>query len=168
MTIFESWHSSKAFGRQLELPLLASMGRILAVLSSVYLVIRFLDLHRRGALRLVLENRFESYMFALEVALMLLPALLLFRAHVRFRPAALYWCAVGIIFSFVTNRLNVSLTGMEASSGVRYIPKWTEVVVTLSIVAAGFAVFRLAAKHLPVFEEEHDEDSNGRALARVA
>jgi Ni/Fe-hydrogenase subunit HybB-like protein len=167
MTIFESWHSSKAFGRHLELPLLASMARILAVLSSVYLVIRFLDLHRRGALRLVLENRFESYMFALEIALMLLPALLLFRAHVRFRPAALYWCAVGIIFSFVTNRLNVSLTGMEASSGVRYIPKWTEIVVTLSIVAAGFAVFRLAAKHLPVFEAEH-EDSKGRALARVA
>ena len=168
MTIFESWHSSKAFGRHLELPLLASMARILAVLSSVYLVIRFLDLHRRGALRLVLENRFESYMFALEIALMMLPALLLFRAHVRFRPAALYWCAVGIIFSFVTNRLNVSLTGMEASSGVRYIPKWTEIVVTLSIVAAGFAVFRLAAKHLPVFEAEHEEDSKGRALARVA
>ena len=32
MTIFESWHSSRAFGRALELPLLASMGRVLAVL----------------------------------------------------------------------------------------------------------------------------------------
>src|SRR5215472_14622908 len=30
MTIFESWHSSRAFGRALELPLLASMGRVLA------------------------------------------------------------------------------------------------------------------------------------------
>ena len=34
MTIFESWHSSRAFGRALELPLLASMGRVLAVLMS--------------------------------------------------------------------------------------------------------------------------------------
>jgi Ni/Fe-hydrogenase subunit HybB-like protein len=34
MTIFESWHSSRAFGRALELPLLASMGRVLAVLLS--------------------------------------------------------------------------------------------------------------------------------------
>ena len=41
---------------------------------------------------------------------------------------------------------------MEASSGVTYIPKWTEVAVTFSIIAAGFAIFRLAAKHLPVFE----------------
>lgn len=168
MTIFESWHSSRAFGRRLELPLLASMARILAVLSTVYLVIRFLDLHRRGALRFALENRLESYMFGLEIALMLLPALLLYREHVRQRPAALYWCAVGILFSFVTNRLNVSLTGMEASSGTHYIPKWTEVAVTLSIVAAGFAIFRLAAKYLPIFVEEHEEDSEGRTLARVA
>ena len=168
MTIFESWHSSKAFGRRLELPLLAGIARILAVLSSVYLVIRFLDLHRRGALPLLLENRLESYMFALEIVLMLLPAMLLFRAHVRFRPAALYWCAVGIIFSFVTNRLNVSLTGMEASSGAHYIPKWTEVAVTLSIVAAGIAIFRLAARHLPVFQAENGEYGEGRSLARVA
>src|SRR5271169_5515315 len=47
MTIFESWHSSRAFGRALELPLLASMGRVLAVVLSVYLWIRFLDLSHR-------------------------------------------------------------------------------------------------------------------------
>ena len=41
MTIFESWHSSRAFGRALELPLLASMGRVLAVICSVYLWVRF-------------------------------------------------------------------------------------------------------------------------------
>ena len=50
MTIFESWHSSRAFGRALELPLLASMGRVLAVVMSVYLWIRFLDLIHRDAL----------------------------------------------------------------------------------------------------------------------
>jgi Ni/Fe-hydrogenase subunit HybB-like protein len=170
MTIFESWHSSRAFGRHLELPLLSSIARVLAVLSSAYLMLRFMDLKRRNAFGYILENRIESYMFALEIALMLLPVLLLFRSHIRLRPRALYWCAVSIIFSFVTNRLNVSLTGMEASSGTRYIPKWTEVIVTLSIVAAGFAIFRFAARHLPVFEEEEEreERARGRTFARVA
>jgi Ni/Fe-hydrogenase subunit HybB-like protein len=169
MTIFESWHSSRAFGRALELPLLAGMGRVLAVLSSVYLVLRFLDLHRRGALRHVVENRIESYLFCLEIALMLLPALLLLRAHVRQRPRALYTCAVLVIFSFLANRLNVSLTGMEAASGTQYLPKWTEVMVTLSIVAIGFAIFRLAVKHLPIFEEEGErEPEERRELVRVA
>src|SRR5689334_17290914 len=69
MTIFESWHSSKAFGRALELPLLASMGRVLAVLMSVYLWLRFLDLHHRGALALLTQNRTETWLFALEIAL---------------------------------------------------------------------------------------------------
>jgi Ni/Fe-hydrogenase subunit HybB-like protein len=51
---------------------------------------------------------------------------------------------------------------MEASSGVTYIPKWTEVAVTFSIIAAGFAIFRLAAKHLPVFEAaEHEAAAAG-------
>jgi Ni/Fe-hydrogenase subunit HybB-like protein len=168
MTIFESWHSSRAFGRQLELPLLASMGRVLAVLSSFYLTIRFLDLSKRGVLGLIWESRVESYLFALEIGLMLLPTLLLFRSHVRMRPGALYGCAVLYIFGFITHRLNVSVTGIEAASGTTYIPRWTEVAVTLSIVALGFAIFRLAAKHLPVFEHEHDAEEPRRALARVA
>src|SRR5574340_1563577 len=155
MTIFESWHSSRAFGRALELSLLARIGRVLAVLLSVYLLMRFVDLRHRGALPLVMEQRPETYLFWLEICLMLLPMLLLFRAHVRRNPGALYACAVMVVFGFVTNRLNVSVTGMEAGSGTHYIPRWTEVAVTLSIVALGFAVFRVVAHYFPVFEEEH-------------
>lgn len=153
MTIFESWHSSRAFGRQLELPLLASMARVLAVVLAVYLALRYLDLLHRGALRLLLENRTETWLFGLEISLLLLPMLLLFRAHVRRSPAALYACAVMVIFGFIANRLNVSLTGMEAASGTRYIPKWPEIAVTLGIVALGFAIFRVVAQYFPIFEE---------------
>ena len=152
MTIFESWHSSRAFGRQLELPLLASMGRVLAVLLTVYLMIRYLDLLRRGVLPRLLENRTETWLFGLEISLLLLPALLLYRRHVRTSPGKLYACAVMVVFGFIANRLNVSLTGMEAGSGTHYIPKWTEVALTLFIVALGFAAFRAAASYLPVFE----------------
>src|ERR1043165_7411681 len=60
MTIFESWHSSRAFGRALELPLLASLGRVLAVILSVYLWIRFLDLSHRHVRGLLLRKRMET------------------------------------------------------------------------------------------------------------
>jgi Ni/Fe-hydrogenase subunit HybB-like protein len=154
MTIFESWHSSHAFGRKLELPLLAGLARVLAVLSLVYLLMRFTDLSHRGALPLVLENRPENWFFGLEVALFLLPTLLLFRAHVRSSPGALYAAAVLWILGFITNRLNVSVTAMERASGTQYAPKWTEVVVTLFICALGFAVFRVVAQHFDVFEAQ--------------
>ena len=157
MTIFESWHSSRAFGRALELPLLASMGRVLAVVMSVYLWVRFLDLSHRHVFPLLARNRIETWLFALEIGLMVVPTILLYQAAVRVRPGALYACAVMVVFSFITNRLNVGTTGLEAGSGTHYIPKWSEVAVTLSIVAAGFAIFRLAAWYFPVFEAHSHE-----------
>jgi Ni/Fe-hydrogenase subunit HybB-like protein len=152
MTIFESWHSSRAFGRALELPLLASLGRVLAVTMSVFLWIRFLDLAHRGALPLLRQNRIETWLFALEAALMLVPTVLLYRRKVRLSPGALYACAVMLVFGFIANRLNVATTGLEAGSGTRYIPKWSEIAVTLSIIAAGFAIFRVIAGYFPIFE----------------
>jgi len=64
-----------------------------------------------------------------------------------------------VIFGFIANRLNVSVTGMEAGSGTHYTPKWTEVAVTLSIIALGFAGFRVIAKNFPIFEEHHVQEA---------
>ena len=48
-------------------------------------------------------------------------------------------------------------TGLEAGSGTHYIPRWSEVAVTLSIVAAGLAIFRMIAEYFPIFEAEEEE-----------
>ncbi len=157
MTIFESWHSSRAFGRALELPLLASLARVLAVILSVYLWIRLLDLGHRDALRLLLRNRMETWLFLLEIGLLLVPTILLYQRRIRLRPGALYACAVMVVFGVIANRLNTGTTGLEAGSGTHYIPKWSEVAVTLSIVAAGFATFRVIAQYFPVFEAQSHE-----------
>jgi Ni/Fe-hydrogenase subunit HybB-like protein len=157
MTIFESWHSSRAFGRALELPLLASMARVLAVILSVYLWVRFLDMSHRHVFGLLAQNRIETWLFALEIALLAVPTVLLYQSKIRTRPGALYACAVMVVFGFIANRLNVGTTGLEAGSGTHYIPRWSEVAVTLSIVAAGFAVFRFVAGYFPIFEaHSHD------------
>jgi Ni/Fe-hydrogenase subunit HybB-like protein len=152
MTIFESWHSSRAFGRALELPLLMSMGRVLAVVMSVYLWIRFLDLSHRHAFALLSQNRIETWLFALEIVLMAVPTVLLYQQRIRSSPGRLYACAVMVVFGFIANRLNVGTTGLEAGSGTHYVPRWSEVAITLSIVAAGFLIFRLIAHYFPIFE----------------
>jgi Ni/Fe-hydrogenase subunit HybB-like protein len=116
------------------------------------MTMRLMDVFRRGALPLAFENTIEAQLFALEITLMAIPMVLLFRDHVRRHPVMLYWSAVSVILGFVCNRLNVSVTGMERASGTTYVPAWTEVAVTLSIIAAGFAIFRFLAKRFPVFE----------------
>lgn len=164
MTIFESWHSSKAFGRALEWPLIQKLSRVLAVVIAVYLTMRFLDLSRRQAWSALEDPGWESRLFVLEIMLMAVPMLLLFRERTRQNPHTMYAAVTMFLFGFVVNRLNIAVTGMERAAGVTYIPKWTEVVVTLAIVGLGFAAFNLAAKHLPVFEPVHgSEPGEGEA-----
>ena len=151
MTIFESWHSSKAFRRELETPLLEGMARLLAVLLAVYLMLRGSDLARRGVWSLAFDGSAESQLFWLEILLMALPVGLLAGGRWQAHPRRLYTVAVMVIFGFIANRLNVSVTGMETGSGTHYLPMWSEVAVTLALVALGFAIFRGAVRRLPVF-----------------
>ena len=155
MTIFESWHSARAFGKKLEWPLVQGLARVLAVGLTFYLAMRFMDLTKRHAWGLLATPGVETYLFLVEIALFLFPAILLFQPQVRNRPWGVYGSAVTVVLGFIANRLNVSITGMEAGSGVHYMPKWTEAVVTAAIIAAGFAIFRFAASNLPIFEENH-------------
>ena len=156
MTIFESSLSSKHFGLQLELPVLQELGRVLVVVLGVYGILRFEDLANRGVLRLALHPGYEMYLFWLEISLaVFLPLLLLVQPRVRSSPTGLYWSAVLVVLGFITNRMNVSITGFEGSTGVRYFPKWSELAVTGMIIGAGFALFGLAVKYLPIFPKEH-------------
>ena len=155
MTIFESSLSAKYFGRQLELPILQELGRGLVVVLSVYAVLRFEDLLHRGVLKLTLQPGYEMYLFWLEISLgLILPLILLLQPKVRMNPGGLYLSAVLVVLGFITNRMNVSITGFERSAGTHYFPKWTELAVTGAIIAAGFALFGLAVKYLPIFPEE--------------
>jgi len=157
MTIFESTMSSKHFGRELELPILQELGRVLMIALSVYGVLRFEDLYHRGVLSMMFKPGYEMYLFWVEVLMaILVPLALLSQKKVRNSPGGLYLAAVLVVLGFITNRLNVSLTGMETSAGLHYIPKWTEAAITAAIIAAGFFLFAMAVKYLPIFPE-HEE-----------
>src|SRR5512132_1538850 len=125
MTIFESSMSSKYFHRQLELPILRELGRVLWVVLWVYTILRFEDLFHRGMLKQMLLPSYEMYLFWLEVLMAMVgPISLLSIKKLRNSPGGLYFIAVLVVLGFITNRLNVSITGMETSAGLHYIPKW--------------------------------------------
>ena len=169
MTIFESSLSSKYFGRQLELPILQELGRVLMVVLSVFAILRFEDLFHSGMLRRTLQPGYEMYLFWLEVSLsLILPLALLLQKKVRNSAGGLYLAAVMVVLGFITNRLNVSITGLESTAGMHYVPKWTEIAVTGAIIAAGFALFGLAVKYLPIFpaEDEHVATPSTEPVAR--
>jgi Ni/Fe-hydrogenase subunit HybB-like protein len=155
MVIFESNLSARAFGQEIEMPLLAALGKAMAAVLAVYGILRLQDLWARDALGHLREPSTETLLFALEIVLgLLIPLLLLFFRRVREDREGLFAVAVLVITGFLLNRLNVSITGLEYSAHAHYFPKWTEVAVTLSMVGTAFLCFALAARYLNVFEAD--------------
>jgi Ni/Fe-hydrogenase subunit HybB-like protein len=170
MVIFESGLSARAFGRALEFDLLQSVSKVMAGFLGLFLTVRFLDLAWRGALpqafRLAGPGSYEARMFWLETALLALPILLLALPRVRANPQALFACSAVVVGGFLVNRLNVSTTGFDRSSGVHYFPSWMEIAVTMSIVVVGMNLFRIATRYLPVFHDAtHGEKPRQAAYA---
>lgn len=167
MTIVESTLSGRHFGHHLPHSILVSLGRIMMVLLALYAVIRLRDLYQRDAMKLVLNGSYESNLFLAEIILAVgLPIILLSFARIRENAKALYPVSLMVVFGFVINRLNVAITGMENAAGLRYIPKWTEVAVTLAIVAAGVFLFAMAVRYLPIFHEMpiHEAEASPKPL----
>ena len=161
MTIFESCLSSRAFKRGLELPLLTDIARVSVVMLSVYLTMKIMDLSNRSAFGLLFVPRLETYLYWLEIGVgVLAPLALLSIRRVRQNSTGLFIGAVMIILGFVLNRMNISITGMEAWAGISYFPSWMEIAVTMAIVTAGFVIFSYAVKYLPVFRHRPAQASN--------
>ncbi|MBI3950454.1 MAG: Ni/Fe-hydrogenase cytochrome b subunit [Acidobacteria bacterium] len=152
MTILESFLSFRVFRKRLELDLLADLGKVIVVVLAVYLVLKIQDLTGKGALGLAFESSYAGRMFLAEMLLgIITPIIMLAIPRIRTNDFGLFVSALMVVLGFIMNRLNVSITGIEAYSGVSYFPSWTEVSVTIMIVALGFVLFGLAVKYLPVF-----------------
>jgi len=152
MVIVESRLSARALGRELELPLLRDIGRALLGALAVVTALRVRDLYARGVIGLAFQPGYEMWLFQLEVTMgLILPLVLLAVPKIRSSANGLYVASILTVLGFITNRMNVSITGMDRAQGGHYLPAVPEVLVTLMLIALGFMAFNLAAKHLPVY-----------------
>lgn len=155
MTIFESFLSLRAFRKSLELELLAPLGRAAAIVLTAYLVLRGADLQYRGVLPQAFEPTYEGRMFLAEILLGgVAPVVMLSIKRIRSNQVGLFVSALMVVLGFVMNRMNVATTGLADSTTANYFPSALEIIVTASIVTAGFIIFGLAVKVLPIFPAE--------------
>lgn len=155
MIIFESLLSARVFKKGIELHLLVDIARFGMVILAVYTTAKFADLSSRNGISLLFVPRAETYFYWLEIVVgVIAPLVLLSIPKIRTSRNGLFAGAMLIIIGFILNRLNITITGMEAWAGVSYFPSWMEITVTIAIVTAGFIVFSLAAKYLPLFVHE--------------
>jgi Ni/Fe-hydrogenase subunit HybB-like protein len=155
MTIVESFLSSRAFGREVEIPLLSELAKVIVVVLALYFTVRVQDLMSRDALHYVFQPTYQSALFMVELVLgVVLPFVLLLFNKVRTSRTWLFYSAVLVLLGFVAHRMNTAITSMEQWPARTYVPSWQELFVTLGLAAFGFTAFAFVARYFPVFGEK--------------
>ena len=151
VTIMAIYLCVRSLNARVDMNILSDISRVIAPLLAIYGVFRAVDLINRGATQYLWMRREETGLFWLEIALLVIaPLVLLNLEKVRNTPQSLYWTCAIIVMGFMTNRLNVSITGLQASAGIYYVPKWTEFAATLATIAAAVVAFRYAVIYLDI------------------
>jgi Ni/Fe-hydrogenase subunit HybB-like protein len=151
VTIMAIYLCVRSLNARVDMNILSDVSRVIAPLLAIYGVFRAVDLISRDATQYLWMWREETGLFWLEIALLVIaPLVLLNLERVRNTPQNLYWTCAVIVMGFMTNRLNVSITGLQSSSGMYYVPKWTEFAATLATIAAAVVAFRYAVIYLDI------------------
>jgi len=151
LTIMAIYLCVRSLNVRVDRNILSDVSRVIAPLLAIYGVFRAVDLINRDATQYLWMWREATGLFWLEIALLVVaPLILLSMEKVRNNPKSLYLTCSVVVMGFMTNRLNVSITGLQASSAAYYIPKWTEFAATLATIAAAVVAFYYAILYLDI------------------
>lgn len=166
MVIFESMLAARSFGRKPEMEVLTPLSRITVFFLGLYGAAKLSDLVIRGAIHHVFALDGPALALIAELGLgVALPLVLLSSRRVRRSATGLFTSASLIIGGVVFNRINVFLIAYQPPfAETAYLPKLTEILVTIGMVSAIMLLYRIAATILPVLPVEGPH----KAPARVA
>jgi len=150
-TIVAVYLCNRSLRTRVDLNILAEMSQIIVPMLYVYAIFRGVDIVSHGNASYLWMWREETLLFWVEIVLFVLaPIALLSRERVRYNPNALYGTCALVIMGFMANRLNVSITAFQTSSGFYYVPRWTEFALTLATITAAVVAFHYAVVYLEI------------------
>ncbi len=166
MIILESSLSSRYFQRGLETHLLAKLAKAIPVVLVIYGLLKFVELAVAGDLGYLFTSGIMSVLFWAEILIGIITPIVWFSIRKNRESAnGLLTGAIIVLGGMILNRFNVSWFAVKHPdpmfymptfmNNVKYFPTLPEVAVSIGIFSAGILAFGLAAKYLPVFEDEH-------------
>ena len=159
MTVIESFYSSRAFHKEIEMSLLSELATWMVLVLGLYFIVRIQDLMSRDALQYAFDMTYQSKMFLLEIGMgVVLPFILLVHRKIRESKIGLFYSSILVVLGFIAHRINTATTAFEFM-GKSYTPSWQEFAVTAGLVATGFVAFSYIAKNFNIF------NSNGESHA---
>ena len=166
MVILESHFTAYLYRRKPETHLMGPLGVAARWVLILYVILRFGDLAFRGQLHYLAGEQWQVKLFWFEIAVMvIIPLVLLFAPQFR-KHSNWQWATAAIATSgIVLNRIDVGGLADLSRGNRLYLPEWTEIVVSLGIVAAATLVFLFVVEHFKVWEQRPaDPEADPRRL----
>lgn len=166
MIIFESYLIARGCTKEngfcntgLKINILSGAAFVVWIALIAGLLLKTYDFVSNHKLGYLIIPSMETSLFYLEIFIgTITPIYLLSYKKFREDKKWLYMISICVISGLILNRLNVSITGLVASSGVNYFPSFDEISITMMLVVIAMFVFRLIAKNFSVFINEESEE----------
>ncbi|MGE4558859.1 MAG: NrfD/PsrC family molybdoenzyme membrane anchor subunit [Desulfobulbus sp.] len=155
MVSFETMLSFKFLSHKVDKEIFFGLGRGVLIVLSFYLLLKLYQLFAVASPKLALDGSVEGNMYLLEMLIgVLLPIGILSVKKFRTNVNTLFSVNILVITGVLLNRMNVCLFSMERYNtwhGAAYAPSWKEFLVSLGIISLGVFLYKMSAKHLPLF-----------------
>jgi Ni/Fe-hydrogenase subunit HybB-like protein len=160
VVIFESTLSSVAFKRPREGKMLAALGKVVVPFLWAWAGIRLVDVVLRGKLAFFAKPDGYVLLFLVEMALVVVPAILLASPARRADPGALFRAAILMILAGTLYRIDTFIVAYRPGAQYAYFPSLVEILATTGLVAIEILVYVYFVKRFPIL--------TGAAPARAA
>jgi len=155
MVSTEAMLSARAFNHKVDDEIFFGLGRGILITLIIYLVFHLYFLVTRAGIGAAFDGSLAANMYLLEIFLgIILPIGLLASRNIRTNLTGLFSVNILVIVGVLVNRMNVCIFSMQEYStarGASYFPSLMEFLLSLGIVSLGIFLFKMAAKHLPLF-----------------
>jgi Ni/Fe-hydrogenase subunit HybB-like protein len=141
---------NRVYGTPIDDVLLAKLSKVNAFLLFAYVAIRVGDLSIHGKLGYAFRFDLQSIYFLVEMALFVVPGVLLLSRRVRQNLGLHFGTAFLTILGGAAYRVGTYLIGYNPGSNWKYFPSVGEILVTIGLAAIGVAGFVVIAKIFPI------------------
>lgn len=156
MVIFEHIVTSRLRNHEPDLTALRGFAKALPWLIGLYLLIKVVDVFRTGAGVYLFEFSRGSIGMWIELSVgVLLPLVWFLTPELVRSERGMLWGAVFVVAGGIINRLNTVMTAVVVEKWAPYQPAWSEIAISVGIIAAGIIVLDYISDNFPVHAGEH-------------
>jgi Ni/Fe-hydrogenase subunit HybB-like protein len=155
MVSFETMLSAKFLHHKVDKEIFYGLARGVLIVLGFYLLLKLYQLFAVASPKLAFNGSVEGNMYLLEMLIgVILPIAILSVKKFRTNVNIIFSVNMLVITGVLLNRMNVCLFSMESYNtwrGAAYSPSWKEFLVSLGIISLGVFLYKMSAKHLPLF-----------------